>query len=69
MPWLRGGMQINSEDADFGRSQAVSAPGNAEEATRDRAVLGSECNEGLTQQAFKSKDEEHTCWTISIQVD
>lgn len=65
MPWLRGGMQNNSEDAVFERSQACSAPGNAEEATRDREDLIPDHNEGAFPLRALKKKGEQICWTIN----
>ena len=58
MPWLRGGMQMNSEDAIFGAPLAFSAQGNAEEATLDGEVIGN------SQEIGKAADE-HQCWTLN----
>ena len=62
MPGLRGGMQTNSDVADFGDPLAFSALGNAEEAPRDGEAIGSDQREGIfSPSAF----DEHQCWTLN----
>ena len=49
---------MNSEDANFGDPLTFSALGNAEEAPRDREVIGD-------NQKPERLAEEHPCWTLN----
>ena len=64
MPWLRGGMQSNSDVARFWRSFGFleQAQGNAEEATLDGETIGLEQKEGIFPP---SALDEHQCWTLN----